>query len=148
MKRVSVLFVLATLMVIAGCKTTGPRQNMGHEGGEAYADVPVPDNYVEYDVPPFKRQDGADGSRIFGHYAYRSTDGIDQANEVYTWFVRELPSHGWEYQVHDLDETAETLSATFIKGDDQLRIELAPDTRARGTERFSILTIKLNPQYD
>lgn len=148
MKRISLLFMMAALLVFAGCRATAKRENLGHEGGEPYADVPVPDNYIEYDIPPFKRQDGADGSRIYGRYAYRSTDGINEAAEVYAWFSRELPGHGWEYQIHELDDSGQTMTATFTKGDDQLQLNLEPDNRVRGTERFSILTVEMNPQYD
>ncbi len=148
MKRISLLLVMGALLVFAGCRATAQRENLGHEGGQPYADIPVPDNYVEYDTPPFKRQDGADGSRIYGRYAYRSVDGIDDAAEVYGWFSRELPRHGWTYQIHLLDESKQTMSATFIKDDDQIQLNLAPDQRVRGTERFSILTVTMNPQYD
>lgn len=148
MKRAAVLFTVLALVVLAGCKSAGPRENLGHEGGEAYSDVPVPLNYVEYDNPPFKRQDGATGKRIYGRYAYKSDDGIDKATRVLTWFKDELPNQGWTLQTEELDDDAGTMSARFKKKDNILLITLAPDDRVRGTERFSVLTVEMNPQYD
>jgi hypothetical protein len=148
MKRAAVILSVLTLLIVAGCKSTGPRKNLGHEGGEAYADVVVPENYVEYDTPPFKRQDGASGKRLYGRYAYRSTDGLDSASEVQEWLKAELPKQGWELQTEELDDAKGTMSVRFEKDEDILLLELAPDDRVQGTERFSILTVEMNPQYD
>lgn len=148
MKRAAILLTVFTLVLVTGCRTTGPRENLGHEGGEAYADVPVPEGYTEYDIPPFKRQDGAGGKRIYGRYAYRSTGGIDKASGISRWFREELPMHGWDLQTDELDDEANTMSARFEKEDDILLVTLEPDNRKRGTERFSVLTIEMNPQYD
>lgn len=149
MIRISVLLVTVTLLMLAaGCKTTGPRQNLGHEGGEAYADVPVPGNYTEYDTPPFKRQDGAGGKRIFGRYAYRSTDGLDTPSRVVKWFKDELPAQGWELQTEESDDDKGTMEVRFKKDEDLLTLALEPDSRVQGTERFSVLTVEMNPQYD
>ncbi|MBZ0136855.1 MAG: hypothetical protein K8I27_10820 [Planctomycetes bacterium] len=147
MHKVLVLTTLLVCLFAAGCSST-KKINKGHEGGESYVDVPVPANYEDYDTPPFKRQDSEGGRRIYGRYAYKSTDGIDSAREVTAWFTKNLPAEGWEFQTEDVDENKGTATVRFKKGDEQLKIELSPDERVSGSERFSVLVIEMNPQYD
>lgn len=146
MKSVMILS-LFVLLLTAGCQTTGTK-NVGHEGGETYADVPVPANYEPYDTPPFKRQDSDSGRRIYGRYAYKSTGGLDNARKVTDWLKKNLPAEGWEFQTEDVDENKGTASVRFMKGDEQLLIKLAPDERVQGSERFTVLVVEMNPQYD
>jgi hypothetical protein len=136
------------MILLAGCQSTGKTKNLGHEGGEPYADVAVPVNYEAYDTPPFKRQDGAGDRRIYGRYAYKSKDGLDSATEVAGWYKEALPKDGWEFQTEELDEAKGTMSLRFKKADDQLLLKLAPDERTSGSERFSVLIVEMNPQYD
>lgn len=146
MQRLLVLSTVFALLLLAGCATT-KTVNKGHEGGEAYADVPVPANYEKYDTPPFKRQDSDSGNRIYGRYAYRSTDGLDSATEVADWFKQNLPRDGWELQTEKTDEEKGTMSLLFKKDDDQLELKLTPDEKLQGSQRFSILIVEMNPQY-
>lgn len=146
MQRLLVLSTVFALLLLAGCATT-KTVNKGHEGGEAYADVSVPSNYEPYDTPPFKRQDGASGNHIYGRYAYRSTDGIDSAQELTDWFKQNLPRDGWELQTEEVNEEKGTMSLLFKKADDQLQLTLAPDEKLQGSKRFSILIVEMNPQY-
>lgn len=145
MTRNLCLVLLAFLLLAAGCKTTAPSKV---EWGETYADVVVPAAYEPYDTPPFKRTDGADGKRIFGRYAYRCTTGLDKPAELAAWFRKELPRQGWEHQVGEVDESKGTLSLRFKKDGDQLVLKLAPDNLVNKSERFSVLTVEMNPPYD
>jgi len=147
MQKFIVLSSLVVLLLVAGCQTT-PKQNLGHEGGESYADVPAPANYEPYDNPPFKRQDSEAGRRIYGRYAYKSTDGIDNSRKLTDWYKKNLAAEGWEFQTEDVDENKGTASIRFKKEDEQLLIKLSPDERVQGSERFSVLVIEMNPQYD
>jgi hypothetical protein len=147
MKSVLTIAFTCVLALLAGCSTT-KHKNLGHEGGEAYADVPTPANYSAYDTPPFKRQDGANDRRIYGRYAYKSTDGLDSAKEVAGWYKEAMPKDGWEFQTEEVDEAKGTMSLRFKKADDQLLLKLQPDERTTGSERFSVLIVEMNPQYD
>lgn len=147
MQKVVLLTSLLVLLAVAGCKTT-PTVNKGHEGGETYGDVPVPGNYEPYDTPPFKRQDSDSGRRIYGRYAYKSTGGLDNARKAADWFKKNLPAEGWEFQTEDVDEDKGTAEVRFKKADETLLVALAPDERVQGSERFSVLVIEMNPQYD
>lgn len=147
MQKVLVLTTLLVLLAVAGCKTT-PKENLGHEGGETYKDVPIPANYEPYDTPPFKRQDSDSGRRIYGRYAYKSTNGLDDAGKLTEWLKKNLPAEGWEFQTEDVDQNKGTAAVRFKKGDEQLLVKVAPDERVQGTERFSVLVIEMNPQYD
>jgi hypothetical protein len=40
------------------------------------------------------------------------------------------------------------MMARFKKGDDQVLLTLAPDQRVQASERFSILTVEMNPKFD
>jgi hypothetical protein len=150
MKYALMLPLLALLLFAAGCTTTP--KNLGHEGGKPYADIPVPSNYAAYDTPPFKRQDSDAGKRIYGRYAYKSTDGLDSAAELATWFSRNLPAEGWQLQTEDVDDAKGTMTLRYIKGEgddaETLKLALSPDKRVQGSDRFSILIVELNPQYD
>jgi hypothetical protein len=148
MRGILTIALVVVFALLAGCKSTGPRKNLGHEGGEPYADVAVPTNYEPYDTPPFKRQDGAEGRRIYGRYAYKSTGGLDSAQKVASWLKSRLPSEGWEFQTEEVDDAKGTMSLRFKKDDDQVLLKLAPDERMQGSERFSILIVEMNPQYD
>jgi hypothetical protein len=147
MAKALVLTSMFVLLLVAGCKST-PTVNKGHEGGEAYLDVPVPANYEPYDTPPFKRQDSTAGRRIYGRYAYKSTDGLDNARKLADWFKENLPAEGWVLQTEEVDEKKGTAGVRFQKEDEQLLITLAPDQRVQGSERFSVLVVEMNPQYD
>ncbi len=136
---------LCLLMLVAGCKTTNQPKI---EWGETYSDVVVPADYTAYDTPPFKRQDGADGKRIFGRYAYKNKLGLDNPKSLAKWFEKELGAKGWEHQVDDMDADAGTLTARYKKGDDQLVLKLAPDQLLNKSDRFSVLTVEMNPPYD
>ncbi|MBX3460110.1 MAG: hypothetical protein KF696_09160 [Planctomycetes bacterium] len=145
MQRTLTFLALMTLLLLAGCKTTNG--NNKPAWGEAYADVPVPVNYEAHDNPPFKRQDSDAGKRIYGKYSYRSTgEGLDDAGKVQEWFKAELPNHGWELMVEELDKEKGTMAVRFKKADDQLLVSLAPDKRMQG-KRFSVLVIELNPKF-
>jgi len=145
--RVLTTTIILLFLLVAGCKTTA-HVNVGHEGGEPYADVAVPANYEAWDTPPFKRQDGSGGKRIYGRYAYRSTNGLDSAQKVADWCKANLPKDGWEFQTEEIDDAKGTMSLRFKKADDQVLLKLSPDERVSGTERFSILVVEMNPQYD
>mgnify|MGYP001256624209 CR=1 FL=1 len=146
MQRLLVLSTVFAILLVAGCATT-KHTNKGHEGGEAYADVPVPSNYEPYDTPPFKRQDSESGNRIYGRYAYRSTDGLDSSKEVADWCKKNLPREGWELQTEEVNDEKGTMKLLFKKGDDQLELSLAPDDQLQASKRFSILIVEMNPQY-
>ena len=148
MRGVLTISFVLVLALLAACKSTGPRPNLGHEGGEPYADVAVPENYEAYDTPPFKRQDGSGDRRIYGRYAYKSKGGLDSAQEVASWLKSHLPSDGWEFQTEEVNEAKGTMSLRFKKNDDQVLLKLAPDERTQGSERFSVLVVEMNPQYD
>ena len=147
MQKYVALASLVLILLIAGCEST-QIENKGHEGGETYTDVPVPSNYEPFDTPPFKRQDSESGRRIYGRYAYKSTDGLDDARKLTDWFKKNLPGEGWEFQTEDVDEDKGTADVRFKKGDELLQIKLSPDERVRGSERFTVLVIEMNPQYD
>ncbi|MCB9893064.1 MAG: hypothetical protein H6839_01285 [Planctomycetes bacterium] len=141
------LFGVGLPLATAGCSTTKPK-NLGHEGGEVYADVPAPANYEPFDTPPFKRQDGAGGKRVYGRYAYRSTNGLDSSKRVADWYKKALPDEGWELQTEEVDDAKGTMKLLFKKNEDQLELKLNPDDRLQGSERYSVLIVEMNPQYD
>ena len=147
MTKYLVITTLFVLLFAAGCSTT-KTVNLGHEDGEAYADVPAPANYEPFDTPPFKRQDGSNGRRIYGRYAYKSTNGLDSSKRVADWYKKTLPSEAWELQTDDVNDTKGTMKLLFKKGEDQLQLTLNPDDRFQGGERFSVLIVEMNPQYD
>ena len=147
MKRYLVLSGLIVLLFVAGCSTT-KHVNLGHEGGEAYADVPAPANFEPFDTPPFKRQDGSGGKRVYGRYAYKSTNGLDSSKRVADWYKKSLPGEGWELQTEEVDDAKGTMKLLFKKDEDQLELKLNPDDRMQGSERYSVLIVEMNPQYD
>ncbi len=146
MNKTLCLLLLAFVFAAIGCKTTGggPKSVWG----ETYVDVVVPLDYEPHDNPPFKRTDGADGKRIYGRYAYRNTKGLDKPAELADWFKRELPKQGWEHQVDELNTDKGTCTLRYKKDGDQLVLKLAPDNLVNKSERFSILTVEMNPPYD
>jgi hypothetical protein len=146
MARVVMLLGLAVLL-LAGCPTTqtGPVA----EWGEPYDDIAVPSNYEPHDNPAFKRQDGAQGRRIYGRYSYRSVgDGLDSPERVLEYVKEEMPRLGWELMVEEVDTRRGTMSARFQKDDDQVVLRLEPDRRIQGSDRFSVFTVEMNPQYE
>lgn len=145
MNKTLCLLLLAFVFAAVGCKTTGGTKS---QWGETYADVIVPADYVAYDSPPFKRTDGADGKRIYGRYAYRCSNGLDKAGDLAVWFKKELPKQGWEHQLDEVDADKGTMTLRYKKKDDQLVLKLAPDNLVNKSERFSVLTIEMNPPYD
>lgn len=144
MTRTISFLTLGLLLFVAGCHTPPAKTN---EWGETYQDVVVPENYKPHDSPPFKRVD-RDGKRVFGTYSFKSSSGLDTPSKVAAWFKTQLPNHGWENQLDDIDDTKGTLKARYKKGDDQLVLKLVPDEKVNNSERFSILTVEMNPQYD
>ena len=146
MTRAFGLLLVSLLVLLAGCKSTGPKPDI--EWGDPYADVVVPGNYEAHDNPPFKRQDGSDGKRIYARYAYRSNNGLDKASRVAAWLKENLPKQGWKHQVDEADEAKGLLTARYIKGDDKLQVKLAPDKVKHSEEGASVLTIEINGQYD
>jgi hypothetical protein len=63
-------------------------------------------------------------------------------------FLRDsMANDGWTLMVEEHDDRRGTMSARFSKGADQVVLSLAPDEIVRGSPRFSILTVHLNPQY-
>lgn len=147
MKNLLLFTTLCVLLLAAGCSTT-TQKNLGHEGGESYADVPMPAGYEPYDTPPFKRQDGSEGRRIYGRYAYKSTGGLGSAQKLADWYKKTLPGEGWELQTEEVNDSKGTMALLFKKADDQLSLKLSPDEKFQGTERFSVLIVEMNPQYD
>jgi len=139
------MFSLGVLLLLAGCRTVEPTPDT--PWGEPYADVAVPENYGPYNTPPFRRDDGADGRRIFGRYAYRSAAGLDKPSRVADWFKTELPKQGWASQLDELDDEKGTMTLRWQKGDDKLVLRLAPDTLFNNSDRFSVLTVEMNPPY-
>jgi hypothetical protein len=141
------MLMVPVLLLVAACVTTpeGPQSVWG----EPYDDVAVPEGYLPYDNPAFKREDGADGRRIFGRYSYRSPgETLDSAERVLNFLKEAMPEHGWEFMVESLDTQRGTMSVRFQKGPDQVLMRLAPDRRVRGTGRYSVLTVEMNPQYE
>lgn len=147
MKNALLLSTMFVLLLAAGCSTT-KHKNLGHEGGEVYADVAAPAGYEPYDTPPFKRQDGDDGRRIYGRYSYKSTGGLGSAQKLADWYKKTLPGDGWELQTEEVNDSKGTMKLLFKKADDQLSLKLTPDERFQGSERFSVLVVEMNPQYD
>ncbi len=145
MKAKLTFLLLLTALVIAGCKTVETRTP---EWGETYADVVLPANYVPHDNPPYKRQDSADGKRIYGRYSLRSKgDGFDDPRKVLDFLKGSMAHDGWELMLENLDEEKSTMMARFKKGDDQVVLTMTPDRRVQGSERFSILTVEMNPKF-
>lgn len=146
MTRTFCLVLVALVFAVAGCKTTGGTTKS--QWGETYADVVVPGHYEPYDNPPFKRTDGADGKRVFGRYAYRCSKGLDNVADLAAWFKKELPKQGWEHQLDEVDADKGTATLRYKKKDDQLVLKVAPDNLVNKSDRFSILTVEMNPPYD
>lgn len=146
MTRNFCLFMLGLVVVLAGCQTPPPREP-DKPWGEPYADVVVPESYKPYNTPPFRREDGADGRRIFGRYAYKSTKGLAKAGELAAWFKIELPKQGWQNQLDEVDESKGTATLRYQKDNDKLVLRLAPDQLVDNNERFSILIVEMNPPY-
>lgn len=136
---------LCLVLLLAGCKTT---QQPKLEWGETYSDVVVPQEYTPYDTPPFKRQDSVDGKRIYGRYAYRCKSGLDNPKNLAAWFKTALVAKDWEHQVDDINADKGTMTLRYKKGEDQLVLKLAPDQLVNKSERFSVLTVEMNPPYD
>ena len=148
MKATLTFLGIVAILVIAGCKTVPPAAP-GWDGGEKYADVVVPSNYEPHNDPAFKRQDGADGKRIYGKYSYRSKgDGTDDPKAVQDFLKANMAYEGWELMVESIDEPAGKMMVRFKKADDQVLLTLGPDTRVRGSDRFSILVVEMNPKFD
>jgi hypothetical protein len=146
MKATLTFLGIVAILVIAGCKTV---ERDTPEWGEPYTDVVVPGNYVKHDDPAFKRQDGADGKRIYGKYSYRSKgEGLDDPKAVQEFLKGNMAYEGWELMVEELNESAGTMMVRFKKGEDQVLLTLAPDKRIRGSDRFSILVVEMNPKFD
>ncbi|MBX3474984.1 MAG: hypothetical protein KF754_11425 [Planctomycetes bacterium] len=143
-RNLSLLLLVLTCLV-AGCKTTDKTKV---EWGETYTDVVVPAGYEAYGTPPFKRTDGADGKRIFGRYAYRNKEGMDKPSRLAAWFKKELPKQGWEHQVEEANDEKGTMTLRYIKNDDRLVLKLAPDNQLNKSDRFSVLTVEMNPPFD
>ncbi|MDC1142742.1 hypothetical protein OAU50_06595 [Planctomycetota bacterium] len=139
--RVLGLFVISVLMFAAGCKSTGEVTTF--DWGPAYEDVSVPSDFEAMETKPFVRND-----RSYGKYFYRSTKGLLRPVKVSKWFRDNLPSDGWGFQEEDMNDAKGTMILRFIKGDDQLTIKMNPDKRMSATERYSVLTIEMNSQYD
>ncbi|MHC4839582.1 MAG: hypothetical protein ACYTDT_01295 [Planctomycetota bacterium] len=139
--RVFGLFVITVLIFAAGCKSTGADKTF--EWGPAYEDVSVPEYFEALNTKPFIRND-----RDYGKYFYRSTDGLLRPNKVSKWFRNNLSEDGWEFQEEDSDDAKGNMTLRFIKGDDQLTIKMNPDERMSANERYSVLTIEMNSQYD
>jgi hypothetical protein len=148
MKATLTFLGLVAILLVAGCKTV-QHDGPPWDNGEAYTDVVVPGNYIKYNDPPFKRQDGAGGKRIYGRYAYRSKgNGVDDAQKVLDFLKGNMAHEGWELMVEEAKPDAGTMMARFKKGDDQVLLTLAPDRRVQASERFSILTVEMNPKFD
>jgi hypothetical protein len=145
MTRNLCLFTIGLLLLLAGCHN--PPKPPDTPWGEAYTDVVVPENYQPYNTPAFRREDGADGKRIFGRYAYKNVKGLDKPGALAAWFRIELPKHGWENQLDDVNEEKGTATLRYQKGDDKLVLRLAPDTLMSSSERFSVLVVEMNPPY-
>jgi hypothetical protein len=146
MTRVAALLTLV-LLLVAGCPST--QKGPVAEWGEPYDDVVVPAGYSPHDTPAFKRQDGGQGRRIYGKYAYRSAGPeLDSPERVLEYVKAEMPKQGWELMVESVNTQRGTMTARFQKGDDQVLLRLEPDRRIQGSDRFSIYTVEMNPQYE
>ncbi len=135
------LFVISALMFMAGCQSTGKVETF--DWGPAYEDVSVPGNFEPLKSKPFVRR-----KRSYGKYSYKSTDGLLRPNKVSAWFKAELAKNGWEYQADEIDDPKGLMYLKYIKGEDRLSIKLNPDKRISANERYSVLTIEMNSQYD
>jgi hypothetical protein len=144
--KLSLAFLLLALLIIAGCKTTGTKETPAW--GDPYTDVVVPGNYEAHDNPPFKRQDGADGKRIYGRYSYRSTGtATDSPTGVLDFLKANMVQDGWALQTEEVNEEAGTMKVQFKKDDDVVQLTLTPDKRVQSDERFSVLIVEMNPKY-
>jgi hypothetical protein len=148
MVRATGWLIIVALALAAGCTTPPVAPEQPH-WGEPYADVPVPEEYRPYHTPPFKRQDGAEGRRVFGTYAYRSPGPeLEEPHRVVGWYKAMMPAYGWEFQTEDEGSAPGHMRIRFRKGDDQLVLRLHPDQNVRGTERYSVLVVAMNPPYE
>lgn len=135
------LFVLSILFVVAGCESNGKVKEF--DWGPAYEDIAVPEVFEPLRTKPFKRN-----KRIFGKYFYRSSKGLERPNKISAWFSKELPKQGWELQGNDSNDAKGLMTLRFIKGDDRLTINMNPDERMSANQRYSVLTIEINSQYE
>ncbi len=133
------------VMATTGC--TSKKKTKEFDWGPSYSDVVVPDYFEKYDNPPFKRQDSEGGSRIYGRYSYQSTKGLLRAEEVAKWFEKNLPNEGWELIDQEWNNDKGTMTALYQKDEDKLEVSLLPEKETFETEAFSVLVVKLNPQF-
>jgi hypothetical protein len=144
---VALCALLLAAASLGGCRSTGSGEPL--PWGPPFDDIVVPPNYQPYDNPPFLRTDSADGRRLFGRYSYRSTgEGLDNASRVAEFLRDSMANDGWELMVEEIEERRGNLMMRFRKGDDQALLKLYPDRRVRGSARYSVLEVVLNPQFE
>lgn len=145
MTRALALLAFAAMVLVAGC--VSPERPPTVEWGEPYADVVIPAGFDRHDNPPFRREDGSGGARIFGRYSYRAKELV-QVENVASFMKEELPKQGWTFVDEQIEADQGTYQGRFEKDDDKLDIDVRPDRAASGAVRYSILTVTMNGQFD